>query len=176
MSYTFVNARTGKEQELKGAANKALESIKECLEFWQEHGKDSEDYEYWGYNRRELLEEFDGDQEQAREVEEIINTYQDIGDFFDYGLSFDFVEADENTDGYYRYQLSWGGPSEEIRFYVNGAIEFVYLDWFVGIGINCTSDSVFKDLRDEFKDMDMLDWDMEPELLYRNWHLEEEEK
>lgn len=60
--------------------------------------------------------------------------------FYDYGLSFDYVAPDTFTNqeqGYFRYQISWGGPSEEFRFYVNPdlscyCVEFWYLDWFDG--------------------------------------------
>ena len=55
----------------------------------------------------------------------------------DYGLCFDYVEPDTFEDqpiGYWRYQLSWGGPSDEFRFYYNGnrvyRIEYWLLDWF----------------------------------------------
>ena len=47
-------------------------------------------------------------------------------DFFDYvnqsGLSFDFVEANTFEDqkcGYWRFQMSWGGPSDEFRIYTD---------------------------------------------------------
>ena len=60
--------------------------------------------------------------------------------FYEYGLSFDYVAAGTFTDqdqAYFRYQLSWGGPSTEFRFYVNPdltpySIEYWYLDWFDG--------------------------------------------
>ena len=70
----------------------------------------------------------------------------DLGTLNEYGLSFDYVAPGTFTGqrrGYWRYQLSWGGPSEEFRFYAErtGAseynytvdrIEFWYLDWFDG--------------------------------------------
>ena len=52
-----------------------------------------------------------------------------------YGLGIDKVDAGTfkgQREDYYRYQLSWGGPSEEFRLYNNGDIEFWYLDWFDG--------------------------------------------
>ena len=74
---------------------------------------------------------------------------EDLGNIFEYGLSFDYVTpgtfGEEQEDGYFRYQLSWGGPSDEIRYYVNaddcadGAeyvhpwkVQYVFLDWFDG--------------------------------------------
>ena len=64
----------------------------------------------------------------------------------EYGLSFDYVQSDTFEDqplGYFRYQLSYGGPSEEFRFYVDLEhnlirSEFWLLDWFTGSKIECT--------------------------------------
>jgi hypothetical protein len=63
----------------------------------------------------------------------------------EYGLSFDWVAPETFTDqreGYYRYQISWGGPSDEFRFYISGVnrwghpyvyrVEYWFLDWFDG--------------------------------------------
>ena len=33
---------------------------------------------------------------------------------------------------YVRYQMSGGGPSDELRFYRDGKIEYWFLDWFDG--------------------------------------------
>ena len=71
--------------------------------------------------------------------ENILNKDGDeIGSFYSYGLAFDFVEECEHNGhhmaGYWRYQLSWGGPSDEIRFYKDGGIEYWYMDWFDGAG------------------------------------------
>ena len=58
-----------------------------------------------------------------------------LEEFNQYGLDFSFVEPEtfKNQEiGYYRYQLSWGGPSDEIRFFENGKIEYWYMDWFDG--------------------------------------------
>ena len=74
---------------------------------------------------------------------------EDLGNLYEYGLSFDYVHpgtfGEEQEDGYFRYQLSWGGPSDEIRYYANpddcedGAdyvhpwkVQYVFLDWFDG--------------------------------------------
>jgi hypothetical protein len=43
-----------------------------------------------------------------------------LEEYSNYGLSLDFVEPftfDDQEEGYLRYQLSWGGPSDELRFY-----------------------------------------------------------
>ncbi len=70
----------------------------------------------------------------------------DLGHLNEYGLSFDYVKSftfPNQKRGYFRYQISWGGPSEEFRFYVDERcnptkIEFWYLDWFDGASINLT--------------------------------------
>jgi len=82
--------------------------------------------------------------------------------FNEYGLSFSYVELDKDTEqDYFKYLLSWGGPSDEIRFYDNGAIEYVYMSWFCGVGFNVTKDDVFKQVRDWFRDCDMLNFEQE---------------
>jgi len=65
---------------------------------------------------------------------------EDLGNIYEYGLSFDYVEAgtfNDQEEGYFRYQLSWGGPSTEFRFFTDAArhvykIEYWHLDWFDG--------------------------------------------
>lgn len=62
----------------------------------------------------------------------------DLGSLYDYGLCFDYVAPGTfggQKEGYYRYQLSWGGPSDEFRFFVNPdlschRIEYWLMDWF----------------------------------------------
>ncbi len=80
--------------------------------------------------RRLLDEEYKGNEEGL----------EDIGTLNEYGLDFGYVAPGTFTDqerGYFRYQISWGGPSEEYRFYVDNdltpyKVEFWYLDWFDG--------------------------------------------
>jgi len=59
----------------------------------------------------------------------------DCKSIYNYGLSFDYVEPntfDEQPLGYWRYQLSYGGPSDEFRYVDDGSIEYWYMDWFDG--------------------------------------------
>lgn len=66
----------------------------------------------------------------------------DEGSIYDYGLSFDYVPAktfNGQRVGYWRWQISWGGPSDEFRFYTDGErnltrIEYRFMDWFDGAG------------------------------------------
>ena len=56
------------------------------------------------------------------------------------GLCFDYVDPNtfnNQKEGYWRWQLSWGGPGDEFRIYINPdksvhRIEYWYLDWFDG--------------------------------------------
>ena len=65
---------------------------------------------------------------------------EDLGNFHEYGLSFDYVAAGtfkDQDEGYFRYQISWGGPSEEFRFYTDAGmslhrVEFWFMDWWDG--------------------------------------------
>jgi phosphate transport system substrate-binding protein len=58
---------------------------------------------------------------------------KDIGRLEEYGLCVDRVAADTfgTHPGYWRYQISWGGPAEEFRYYDldGGGVEFWFLDW-----------------------------------------------
>ena len=56
---------------------------------------------------------------------------EEIGEPNEYGLCIDMVEAGtfENQCPYIRFQISWGGPSEEFRFYSDGSASFVFMDW-----------------------------------------------
>ena len=64
----------------------------------------------------------------------------ELGTFPDYGLCFDYVPQgtfNSQKEAYFRYQLSWGGPSDEFRFFVNPdlschRVEYWFLDWFDG--------------------------------------------
>jgi len=64
----------------------------------------------------------------------------DLGRLTDYALCFDYVEPDtfiDQREGYFRYQISWGGPSDEFRFFTNPdlschRIEYWFMDWFDG--------------------------------------------
>lgn len=48
------------------------------------------------------------------------------------GLSIDLIEKNELDldDHFIRYQLSWGGPQDEFRFWKNGKISYHFMDWF----------------------------------------------
>jgi len=65
----------------------------------------------------------------------------DLGRFEEHGLSFDYVAPNTfrgQRRGYWRYQISWGGPSDEFRFYSRDEsgtpqrITYTFMDWFDG--------------------------------------------
>jgi len=66
--------------------------------------------------------------------------HDELGHIHEYGLGFDYVAPgtfQEQKEGYFRYQLSWGGPSDEFRIFVNPdlsahRIEYWFMDWFDG--------------------------------------------
>ena len=78
----------------------------------------------------------------------------------EYGLAFDYVQADtfeDQTRGYFRYQLSFGGPSEEIRFFADLSYrlikaEFWFLDWFLGQSIDCSNNDTVRAVWAAFTD------------------------
>jgi len=73
----------------------------------------------------------------------------ELGTFPEYGLAFDYVAPNtfkDQPEGYFRYQLSWGGPSDEFRFYAcpestfPKRIEYWFLDWFDGACLEVTGE------------------------------------
>ena len=118
---------------------------KKCADLVQEKYQDTlKDYQ-------NAFNYFDQD-EETREPNE---DYEGYDSFFDYvnqtGLSFDFVSANTFTGqkcGYWRFQMSWGGPSDEFRIYTDydkniNYIEYWYLDWFDGASIRVNDDVIY---------------------------------
>ena len=66
---------------------------------------------------------------------------------YDY-LGFNYVEPhtfQDQLEGYYRWQFSWGGPSDELRAYVNPdksihRLEYWFLDWGDGASVTVNKD------------------------------------
>jgi hypothetical protein len=103
----------------------------------------------------------------------------DLPPFHDYGLDFSFV-APLTFRGqhvaYYQYQLSWGGPSDEIRFFPDGRIEYWYLDWGDGACAVLTHKAWAKQLRSYFEECGLLDWSDKELYDYSSDDDEEEEE
>lgn len=82
---------------------------------------------------------------------------EDLGTFEEYGLCADYVAPGtfaSQKRGYFRWQLSWGGPADEFRFYMDEnlkaiIIEYWFLDWFDGACISL-SDSDYQLIEEIF--------------------------
>ena len=143
----------------------AWDSVRADLAFYMEHGTSAEDFE----GNREFPDQpedsADGDEFHSEQA--IADKFEDIGDFNDYALSWDYVTPgtfNYQPEGYWRYQISYGGPSTEIRFYASPGhvgpagysmyrAEFWFLDWFDGASVNVTSTDEAKWLWDWFSDV-----------------------
>jgi len=97
---------------------------------------------------------------------------EELGTFNEYGLCFDYVLdgtfEDQDDGGYFRYQLSTGGPGDEFRFYVDAAghcyrVEYWFLDWYDGASITLTDDdkALLLEIFENFKDMGLVDSELE---------------
>lgn len=98
---------------------------------------------------------------QSRDGRKAEQAYEE---FWEYGLSFDYVAPHTFTDqreGYWRWQLSWGGPSDEFRFYAEPIgsshphkIEYWFMDWFDGAHLTIRGEdeellrAIFAEMRD----------------------------
>jgi hypothetical protein len=85
---------------------------------------------------------FDSRIDDLRKLWEAPEHYvEEIGNLYNYGLSLDVVEPgtfEGQRERYIRYQLSWGGPSDEFRIYENGDVEYWFLDWGDGASLDVT--------------------------------------
>ena len=135
---------TVKQKSCAGLVNQKYQNLENDL-------KEIKDY----FDDFETLSE--GEQIAKRKASEMGGYdyhYQD--GFFDYlndgyFLSWDFVEpftfGDEQKAGYWRLQISYGGPSSEFRIYADSEkkirkIEYWYLNWFDGACFEVPHDSV----------------------------------
>jgi len=75
--------------------------------------------------------------ERIEDLRELYDSDEWKGNLENYGLGFDYVPPQEEEPGYFRYLLSWGGPSDEFRFFVDHKfkvveVEYWFLDWYDG--------------------------------------------
>ena len=91
-----------------------------------------------------------------------LDGYEDFYDYINnYGLAFDYVEKGTFTDqerGYFRFQLSWGGPSDEFRIYVDydkqiTHIDYWFLDWGDGASVRIPEDSIAYEVCEQFTEL-----------------------
>jgi hypothetical protein len=80
---------------------------------------------------------------EAREAYDIVVGGYDgetLRGYIESALCFDYVPRgtfDDQEEGYFRFQMSWGGPGDEFRFFVGidkvvHRIEYWFLDWYDG--------------------------------------------
>ena len=130
---------------------KTMTKEKKCADLVHQKYQDTlKDYQ-------DAFDYFEQDEDKRKHNED----YECYEDFFDYvnqtGLSFDFVEAgtfEGQTSGYWRFQMSYGGPSDEFRIYTDydkniNYIEYWYLDWFDGASI-IVKDSLIYHIIEEY--------------------------
>ena len=114
----------------------------------------------------EELLSIDPDKQEEFKCKDKYNKFFYCEDFFDYvnsnALSWDWVDAeDEKNPGYYRLQLSWGGPSDEFRIYTIGdtldidCINYHYIDWFDGASIPVSEDTLSFDVCQMILDLEV---------------------
>lgn len=113
---------------------------------------------------REFFEEYQDATEGQQIALEVIDEnrgdfFHDYDDLYDYvnqtALSWDYVDSEGREAGYYRLQLSCGGPSDEFRIYVDqdkeiDIIEYWYMDWFDGAYVLVPKDSESWNVCDHF--------------------------
>ena len=89
---------------------------------------------------------------RLEELEELLlcAANEHSGRLENYALCFEYVAPGTFKDqdkGYWRYCMSWGGPSDEFRFYMNEdhsrvRVEYWFMDWFDGAHRDCTKEAV----------------------------------
>ena len=89
---TFINASsTGEndQQTMISRAESSLENIIESLSFWFENGADKESSEVADLELSDIenkLENEEIDQDEFDRLKSLIETYDEIGSFYEYGL------------------------------------------------------------------------------------------
>ena len=151
MKTTFINQNA--EQTIYEGGLRYLNSRREDFMFFAEFaGIGSKD---------ELRDYIRSSNYSFTEMRDAIRKFDEIGNLYEYGLSYDYCELgtfDDQKEDYFRFQLSWGGPSDEIRFYFDGTIEYVYLDWFSGVGFDVTGEDWAEFIKSWFEDCDMMNF------------------
>jgi len=99
----------------------------------------------------------------------------ELGNLYEYGLCFDYVPPgtfSDQAEGYFRWQLSTGGPGDEFRFYADRSpnrfsgwsvyrIEYWYLDWYDGAHINLSGEDekLMRELFEFFAEVGAVDFE-----------------
>jgi len=156
MYTTFINDNA--KGNIREAGENCLRSRSADFSFFMEFGTVE--------SLEDLRDELRRGSHSFGEIRDALRQYDEVGNFYDYGLAFDYVELGtfgDQTEDYFRFQLSWGGPSDEVRFYDDGTIEYVYLDWFSGVGFNVSREKGFQWLANWFESCDSMNFERERE-------------
>lgn len=170
---TFLNDNA--EGTLEKIGLQHLSSTREDMAFFDKYRHCDSADEFW-----DAVKDNEDDLEEA---EFAIDKWNSLGKFNEYGLdlspvlisakdSNEYYDDNDETDSidedesYVRYQMSYGGPSDEIRLYADGTIIYVFLDWFCGIGFDVSDEDEFTWLMDEFMVEEMLSQKIEEERGY----------
>jgi len=97
----------------------------------------------------------------------------ELGNLYEYGLCFDYVPPGtfkDQLEGYFRWQLSTGGPGDEFRFYADRSpnrfprwsvyrIEYWYLDGYDGAHIDLygEDEKLMRELFEFFAEVGVVD-------------------
>ena len=153
--------RANSDEEALRCAEESWERIRHDLDLLIRGMRDDLDIS----EKRELMRDYDYSTEKTmtdEEIDEYVDEDRCYEWFWEYGLALDVVEPctfRDQPERFVRYQISYGGPQEEIRFYYDcGAtipnyIEFWFLDWGVGNSIDISQDTVAEWLWDNFSDI-----------------------
>ena len=84
---------------------------------------------------------------------------EELPPFNHYRLCFDWqVEEDTGLRMSRDLLLSWGGPSDFVRFHADGSITYHFQNWFDGAVRDVTNEDWATQLREHFKELGMLDF------------------
>lgn len=148
MRTTFLNG----DKKLKERGLNSLQSLAEDMDYYMNYSS-CEDVDDLKEQLRRIGADFSTIRKRLRQ-------FEDLPIYYEYGLSFDYVELgtfDDMKEDYFRYQFSWGGPSDELRFYED-RIEYVFMDWFCGVGFDVSNEEWAEWCKLDFKGMGMLDF------------------
>ena len=82
---------------------------------------------------------------------------EELPPFHSYGLSFDWREDEDTGRRVSRdLLLSWGGPSDFVRFHEDGSVTYHFQDWFDGAVRDVTNEDWATQLREHFEEFGML--------------------
>jgi len=101
-----------------------------------------------------IFDAFTSTEESLREILDSEDVIQGINE---YGLSFEYVNPEDGGSPFYRWLLSWGGPSDELRFYEYGRTVYHFMDWYDGASEDCSENPTIKEIRCLFNDLGLFD-------------------